>query len=38
MVTVTETTGQSDENLRMEIEAKRDLKPILASIAILYKN
>ena len=38
MVTVTEKAGQSDGNLRMDLEAKTDLKPILASIAILYEN
>ena len=38
MVTVTVTEGQSDKNLKMDSEAKRDFKPILASIAILYEN
>ena len=38
MVTVIVTGGQSDENLRMDLEAKRDFKPVLASIAILYEN
>ena len=38
MVTITVTVGQSDEKLRMDLEAKRDFKPVLVFFSLDVKK